>query len=223
MRSCAILIFARTAAQESYYKQLSHRAGDDVPAYEYLNKRIVSLAVKSGLPYFIYNEDNQKGANFGTRLGNAVADVFKSGFDQVVILGNDCPEMKSEHLQSAAAQLQNSNLVLGPDLSGGAYLIGISREIFDKEVFSTLQWQTKHLLADLKNIATAGLLPTLADIKNNSTIQIIIERLSFGAAIRNLLLGLLQTFKRVTFPVSAAHKSDYAIGCATMRGPPASL
>jgi glycosyltransferase A (GT-A) superfamily protein (DUF2064 family) len=47
---------------------------------------------------------------------------FDQGFDKVIIIGNDTPGL-TYNILKAHSSLQDTDLVLGPDHKGGAYLI----------------------------------------------------------------------------------------------------
>lgn len=67
----------------------------------------------------------QAGADFGSRLSLAVTELGRLGYDDVVVVGNDCPELTVLDVDRAFAALSDHALVLGPDHRGGCYLIGL--------------------------------------------------------------------------------------------------
>ena len=66
----------------------------------------------------------QTGATFAERLENATATLAALGYDEIVMIGRDCPELCARDIRTAFAQLAHKRLVLGPDHRGGCYLIG---------------------------------------------------------------------------------------------------
>jgi uncharacterized protein len=119
----------------------------------------------------LYGSDHdyvpQHGADLGERLKDAVAAAFRSGAKRVVLIGTDCPLLSAERLQAAFQALQRSDVVLGPAIDGGYYLIGLRG--YHPELFTGIDWGTEHVLRQTlaKVRATrkrAHLLPPLADV-----------------------------------------------------------
>jgi len=61
----------------------------------------------------------------------------------VITIGNDTPILKSHHIVEASRQLESKNVVLGPSLDGGFYLLGIHKTHFNREQFIDLPWQNE--------------------------------------------------------------------------------
>lgn len=70
----------------------------------------------------------QHGSNLGQRMKNAIGSVLRMGYDKVVLMGTDIPQIHTETIQSAFDSLDNKDLVICPALDGGYYLIGMKRE-----------------------------------------------------------------------------------------------
>lgn len=113
--------------------------------------------------YFFYP---QKGNDLGEKMAGAFHEVFKMGFDQVLVIGTDCYELKNEHLNQAFAALKNNDVVIGPAQDGGYYLLGMSK--FRPHLFQDVSWSTSTVLnATLKKAADAGLSTLLLDALND--------------------------------------------------------
>lgn len=82
---------------------------------------------------------------FGDQLDRACQATFALGFDRILIIGNDCPALTSDHLIQAANQLATALVVLGPDRRGGLYLPGLSRDALGRHSLTGLPWQTCQL------------------------------------------------------------------------------
>src|SRR5260370_8195746 len=67
----------------------------------------------------------QEGASFGQRLENAMETPARLGYQEIVIVGRDCPELGESDIIQAFALLRQHHLVLGPDHRGGGYLLCI--------------------------------------------------------------------------------------------------
>ena len=109
----------------------------------------------------------QSGADLGERLARAVADAFSSGAHRVLAVGTDCPELSPDVLTAASHALSHADVVLGPALDGGYYLIGLRAD--RPELFRNIDWGTGAVLTQTRRIAhDQGLsvhqLPALSDI-----------------------------------------------------------
>jgi uncharacterized protein len=105
--------------------------------------------------------------DLGVRMATAFADTLQSVTQKVVIIGTDCPGLTAEIIQNAFEQLSGRDLVLGPAIDGGYYLIGL-RSI-QPELFIDIPWSTDAVLAKTVEIAqqlplSIALLPPLADV-----------------------------------------------------------
>ena len=70
---------------------------------------------------------DQIGEDLGQRLHRTYVDLFAKGYKQVIIVGTDVPTLPLTVYQEAFAMLGRSDVVLGPALDGGYYLIGLKR------------------------------------------------------------------------------------------------
>jgi len=146
----ALIYFSRREVSESQHKSWFKKGHN-------LNRLIASALIhssyqaikKSGFPVFHYHEGNQTGSTFGERFANAYEEVFQLGYDAVIAVGNDSPELSSTNWQEVNSQLLKGKCVIGPSIRGGAYLIGITRAAFHKVEFEKLPWQTNRLFQSL--------------------------------------------------------------------------
>lgn len=180
MRSAgtAVLFFTNTASKEAEGKLFLQADSGKV------NERIAKLFIrhtekeiqKSGLPYFKITSDQQQGNSFGERLTNAFLTVFASGYDHVIAVGNDCPELTAQLLRIAAGKLQRCQSVFGPAADGGTYLIGMSKYDFDAAAFMQVKWKTNAVYDELLNYCISRELgqysfPVKADIDTVADIK----------------------------------------------------
>lgn len=105
--------------------------------------------------------------DLGMRMVRSLSEAFENGAEKSIIIGTDCPSIDLEILTLAFEYLTNKDLVLGPAIDGGYYLIGSCRSI--PELFVDVDWGTDKVLRQTVNIAeklnlAVGYLPTLADI-----------------------------------------------------------
>lgn len=68
----------------------------------------------------------QLSSSFATNLRRAVDLLAERGYEQIVVVGRDCPDLSREDVAEAFRRLSSHRLVLGPDHKGGVYLIGFA-------------------------------------------------------------------------------------------------
>ena len=143
----AILIFTRTAKSEARHKCFQNHLGfrQNKAIAKLLIQKTITTIKATTLPYFIVDDLQQQGDNFNERLTNATQYVYGKGFNHVIIIGNDCPNLTPNAILVAYQQLQKNQLVIGPCKDGGVYLIGIQQAYFDENQFLKLPWLTNQL------------------------------------------------------------------------------
>ncbi|HEY9808254.1 MAG TPA: TIGR04282 family arsenosugar biosynthesis glycosyltransferase [Halomicronema sp.] len=109
----------------------------------------------------------QSEGDLGEKMKNALAETFSKTTQKALIIGTDCPALDPHRLSQAFDQLSHYDLVLGPALDGGYYLIGMQRLI--PELFVGINWGTEIVMKQTLEIAqhlnlSYSLLDTLADI-----------------------------------------------------------
>jgi len=86
----------------------------------------------------------QSEGDLGERLLNAAARAFSEGAVRIVVVGTDCPDLSPEILEEAFAALQSVDLVLGPAMDGGYFLIGLRSP--QPDIFHRIDWGTDRVL-----------------------------------------------------------------------------
>ncbi len=126
------------------------------------NQQAVEAWLSSDIPCLDQGE-----GDLGDRLRRAFAQAFSQGSRQVVVIGADCPHLTPALFAQAFAALESRELVLGPAMDGGYYLIGLNR--LAPALFAEIPWGSEEVLAatlkqaqDL-NLST-HLLEPLADV-----------------------------------------------------------
>ncbi len=111
-------------------------------------------------------------------MARAFNDSFGRGAEtktKTIIIGSDCPGIDAPLLQTAFAHLNEVDLVLGPALDGGYYLIGLRR--FIPQLFKNINWGTSQVLQQTIDIAqTLGISSThlapLADVDRPEDLEV---------------------------------------------------
>ena len=122
------------------------------------------LAVLTGPGWVLFP---QVSADLGERMYRAARHCFDLGAGRVVILGTDVPSLPPHHVDRAFELLQEHEIVLGPSMDGGYYLVGLARPLH--EIFRDIAWSTEHVFRQtLERVRalrlTAGILPSWYDV-----------------------------------------------------------
>jgi rSAM/selenodomain-associated transferase 1 len=112
---------------------------------------------------------SQHGRDLGSRMYNALADVFSMGYSRISLAGGDIPGLEADTIREAFRKLLTHDLVLGPSLDGGYYLIACCSGTLRRSLFAGIPWSTSLVLAEtLRRIEDSGmstfLLPPMDDI-----------------------------------------------------------
>ncbi len=86
---------------------------------------------------------HQPGGDLGRRMYLAMASAFKKGYQKVVLIGTDVPELSATHLKAAFDALREVDIVLGPSTDGGYWLIASRRKV---EIFNGITWSRNTVL-----------------------------------------------------------------------------
>ena len=98
---------------------------------------------RAGLDYRPQGE-----GDLGARLTLAFAAGFAHDAPAVLAIGGDCPALDGVLLQAAAQALANADVVLGPAVDGGYYLIGLRAPC--PALFAGIPWSTDAVLAETR-------------------------------------------------------------------------
>lgn len=109
----------------------------------------------------------QHGIDLGERMQNAFKQGFQDGYERIVLIGSDLPDITESQINAGLQELRTKDVVFGPAEDGGYYLVGFSK--FHDFVFQNKPWSQDNLLeetlAELKqNRVTFSTLETLNDI-----------------------------------------------------------
>ncbi len=110
---------------------------------------------------------DQVGEDLGRRMDQAFREVFARGYTRVLLVGTDVPTLPAASYGQALRLLSNHDLVLGPSVDGGYYLIGLKKPA--PALFTDIPWSTDQVCALTKEKAATlglrtGLLPACRDL-----------------------------------------------------------
>lgn len=112
----------------------------------------------------------QDGNGLGDRLTSGVATLFGGGFHPVVVIGTDVPTLTASGLRAAFGALaEGHDVVFGPALDGGYYLVGLNAPaagVFDlaPELWGGPEVLAASLAAARAEHLRVSLLPALSDL-----------------------------------------------------------
>ena len=90
----------------------------------------------------------QQGKDLGERMAHALQTALTE-YQQVVVIGTDCPELTAEYLAEAFSVLrQGTTAVIGPASDGGYVLLGLRR--FSPELFDDINWGSDQVLFETR-------------------------------------------------------------------------
>lgn len=134
-----------------------------------------------GYSYFL-----QTGRDLGEKMANAFKDGFQMGYERLLLIGTDIPEISSPVLHQAFRILENRDAVIGPARDGGYYLIGFNRKSFSGQIFfDDMDWSSGHVFERTLSILTREGLsfektPELCDIDTSEDLKALAARIVQG-------------------------------------------
>lgn len=91
----------------------------------------------------VWSLELQHDGDLGERIEQFFAQAFAAGFQRVVLLGTDSPNVPIGHVAKAFELLNAHRLVLGPTEDGGYYLIGAYAKV--PPILRDMPWSTADL------------------------------------------------------------------------------
>lgn len=179
----ALIVFVRKAELGKVKTRIAKTHGDEVALeiYEKLldHTRIVAEQVNCERYLFyageIDNDDAWDGKKFskflqqGADLGEKMQDAFETVIRKttpVLIIGSDCAALTSEDIERAFIELEDNDVVIGPAVDGGYYLLGMNDlQLF---LFQDMSWSQESLIEEtIFKIQDRGLRYSLLSTKSD--------------------------------------------------------
>lgn len=167
----AIVVFADASKSEARSKKLLPELNEhaNVELLRFMTNQTCLVAQASGFPVLLVNGALQAGKTFGERIRSAFQYAFNQGYENIVLIGNDCIGLATEDLREAAQLVENNQVVLGPDLRGGTWVIGMNKATFDQTDLTLFNWQRNSLYTELSTHFGAGQVTALSVRKDVNT------------------------------------------------------
>ncbi len=181
----ALLVFVREAREDARIKPIFK--GKDLKnkqLYTYLNNRIISVAQDSNLDYFVISTKEQVGDVFADRFKNAFKSVFELGYDAVISVGNDSPELISSTIGEVSGCFSNYDVVIGRTNKNGAYTVGLTKYAFSKCDFDAVDWRSSNVVCSIQQRSKAQgssyteLKEILHEINSHDDLKVFIKSVS---------------------------------------------
>ena len=114
-----------------------------------------------GLPLSV-----QSPGDLGRRLEDAFQRMFDDGARRVAIIGADSPTLPAKHITNGLAAVHEHDIVLGPTVDGGYYLVAIRHKAWPRArvIFGEIPWSTERVLeTTMSRARAAGFEPALLE------------------------------------------------------------
>jgi len=139
----------------------------------------------------------QEGDDLGARMATALNSFLEQGYDQAALIGSDIPDLPLEIVEQAFDLLNCSDLVFGPAVDGGYYLVGETRHC--PELFKSIPWSSDQVLSKTMKKAQAlgvktELLPQWEDLDDIASLKRHQQRNPEGSTSRFMKRQLAQYF-----------------------------
>jgi len=227
----AVLLFSLPASVLAERKRLLGGKQREQRVWERLTRLTIAKVRAAGLPCVqsatLPTTDYTR--PFGEQLQTAVQAVLTNGYDHVIVIGDDCPDLRVADLRQAASALNDGQLPVGCDQREGVFLFGLDRRFLHADptrAFAQLPWQMTGLSAALTGFlsATFGevscLLTTRADWNERADLRAGTWLRGAFAGLARQLWALLAPVLPVRIAFSLPSFRDYGIRRVFLRGPP---
>ena len=169
MQNTLLIIFTRSPELRKVKKRLAAKLGN-AKALEIHTKLVthtLEVANNSNISNKVYlsekpkskpafNYELQTGDNLGERMHNALLAELNH-FRKVCLIGSDCLTLNSSDINNAFKKLDDADVVIGPAIDGGYYLIGVKKPA--PQLFANISWGTSSVLKNtLRLCSENGLL-----------------------------------------------------------------
>jgi rSAM/selenodomain-associated transferase 1 len=155
-----LAVFLRKPEKGKVKTRLAATTGDDAALAIY--KELISITLGQvtllGIPTYLFYEGGipevetqipgftyllQSPGDLGHKMADALTFVLNR-HRKAVIIGSDCPYLNASILRESFSALAETDIVIGPALDGGYYLIGCKK--MHPTLFDGIQWSTSNVL-----------------------------------------------------------------------------
>ena len=148
---------------------------------------------------------SQQGASLGERLIAAARWACDQGYSRFLFVGSDSPTLPIQYIEHALDLLESRDVVIGPSVDGGYYLIGFSMDgasLSIPTIFEEVSWSTEVVFRQTLGKVQAtkaqlGLLPPWYDVDTPTGLQLLRDHL-FGMDLAGESSPAPQTYSKLT-------------------------
>lgn len=186
----AVIVFIKNPILGKVKTRLAATIGDEnaLTIYKQLISKTQNILQDIDASCYIYYSDYyeidnwprtmfkmvQNGNDLGLRMKHAFHEISSRNYDQIIIIGSDCYDLKPSIIEKGFDLLDDMDVVIGPSLDGGYYLLGMNT--FHPTLFQEIEWSTEFVCEQtIQQITKAGLnyqrLPLLNDIDTEEDLK----------------------------------------------------
>jgi len=189
----AVVLFSLSPSKESGIKRIANVRSKNSAIFKSLvdHTEETIQSAKQLINFDLVNSSPQKsllnnaqfikqhGNGFDERLKNTISDAFNIGYKEIIIVGNDCPDLTPELIQESFNSLNQNDVVIGPSSDGCFYLIALKKN--DERIFDNVKWYSDKVLSQLltninKSHYSHILIQTLNDIDDYADLYCWVEK-----------------------------------------------
>lgn len=136
----------------------------------------------------------QSEGDLGVRMSAALRHLLSGPASRAVLIGSDSPDLPLPYLKRAFQRLKHSDVVIGPAMDGGYYLIGTRSAV--PAIFEGVEWGSNRVLAQTIDAVAqqdlnASLLPPWYDVDDPQSLELLralcaARRISGGVRLRRI-------------------------------------
>ena len=186
-----LLVFTESANQLVKRKKLASNRFCNQLLHKLLLRKTKALVEATSSDYIWWDESRQEGNTFHERLYHAIAAQFESGFDRLIVIGSDHPNLTQTHIRKALSILHSGKSVLGPAADGGCYLFSIEKSDFQDFCAAAISWQEKSVQEEILDFFAVRRkkcvqLNILEDLDDENDLAYLIGKLGHTSILRRL-------------------------------------
>jgi len=133
-----------------FQKHLTEKTLHRATSFAARHKTTIECCFEGGTPRKIHRwlghapmVTSQPTGDLGRRMRSALFTALNAGHRRVILLGTDIPGLTVQILKEAFDALLKYDIVLGPSMDGGYWLMGLKRPI---DLFQDIEWSTPRVL-----------------------------------------------------------------------------
>jgi hypothetical protein len=197
----ALIIFTRNPELGKVKTRLARTIGDIKALQVYENLILHTSLVTQDLAFdkFVFYSDAitmgdvwddtryqkrlQKKGDLGKKMLASFREVFKIGYQKVVIIGCDVFDLRADHLRQAFIHLDTYDCVVGPAEDGGYYLLGM--KTLHRSLFANKHWGGATVLAETLAALTSYKVAQLETLNDIDTIEDLLKNEKYSIKDEN--------------------------------------